>query len=109
MPEREKICNDLKRFFPTLVVPDIVPTERAYLLLAKLRFGVIRSDEIRSPPGFLISMRDEDIAPYLERDALHLERHRAAQEKKQQEPDAPADREATLKFLRTFREKETSV
>ena len=49
-------------------MPDVVPTTRAYLFLAKLRFGEIRKDEIRSPPAFLIAMRDEDITPYLERE-----------------------------------------
>jgi phage replication O-like protein O len=80
LPERESICKDLKRFFPTLVVPDVVTTQRAYLFLAKLRFGEISKDEIRSPPAFLIAMRDEDITPYLEREAKNRARNRALQE-----------------------------
>ncbi len=80
LPERESICKDLKRFFPTLVVPDVVTTQRAYLFLAKLRFGEISKDEIRSPPAFLIAMRDEDITPYLEREAKNRARNRTLQE-----------------------------
>jgi len=80
LPEREIVCKDLKRFFPTLTVPDVVPTERAYLFLAKLRFGEISKNEIRSPPAFLIAMRDEDITPYLEREATIRARNRALQE-----------------------------
>ncbi len=80
LPERETVCKDLKRFFPTLVVPDVVTTQRAYLFLAKLRFGEISKDEIRSPPAFLIAMRDEDITPYLEREAKNRARNRALQE-----------------------------
>ena len=80
LPEREIVCKDLKRFFPTLTVPDVVPTARAYLFLAKLRFGEISKDEIRSPPAFLIAMRDEDITPYLEREAQIRARNRALQE-----------------------------
>lgn len=74
------VLKDLKRFFPTLTVPDAVPTERAYLFLAKLRFGEISKDEIRIPPAFLIAMRDEDITPYLEREARNRARSRALQE-----------------------------
>ena len=80
LPERETVLKDLKRFFPTLVVPDVVTTQRAYLFLAKLRFGEISKDEIRSPPAFLIAMRDEDITPYLEREAKNRARNRALQE-----------------------------
>ncbi len=80
VPERETVLKDLKRFFPTLVVPDVVTTQRAYLFLAKLRFGEISKDEIRSPPAFLIAMRDEDITPYLEREARNRARNRALQE-----------------------------
>ena len=80
LPEREIILKDLKRFFPTLVVPDVVTTRRAYLFLAKLRFGEINKDEIRSPSGFLVAMRDEDITPYLEREAKNRARYRALQE-----------------------------
>ena len=80
LPEREIVCKDLKRYFPTLVVPDVVTTERAYLFLAKLRFGEISKNEIRSPPAFLIAMRDEDITPYLEREAAIRARNRALQE-----------------------------
>ena len=80
LPERETVLKDLKRFFPTLVVPDVVTTQRAYLFLAKLRFGEISKDEIRSPPAFLIAMRDEDITPYLEREARNRARNRALQE-----------------------------
>ncbi len=80
LPERETVLKDLKRFFPTLNVPDAVPTARAYLFLAKLRFGEISKDEIRSPPAFLIAMRDEDITPYLEREAKNRARSRALQE-----------------------------
>ena len=79
LPEREMVLKDLKRFFPTLVVPDVVTTQRAYLFLAKLRFGEISKDEIRSPPAFLIAMRDEDITPYLEREAKNRARNRALQ------------------------------
>ncbi len=80
VPERETVLKDLKRFFPTLNVPDVVPTARAYLFLAKLRYGEISRDEIRSPPAFLIAMRDEDITPYLERAAQIRARNRALQE-----------------------------
>ncbi len=80
LPERESILKDLKWFFPTLVVPDVVTTKRAYLFLAKLRFGEIRKDEIRSPPAFLIAMRDEDVTSYLEREAKIRARNRALKE-----------------------------
>lgn len=80
LPERESICKDLKRFFPTLVVPEVVTTQRAYVFLAKLRFNEISKDEIRSPPAFLIAMRDEDITPYLEREEKIRARNRALQE-----------------------------
>lgn len=80
LPEREKVCKDLKHYFPTLVVPDSVPTTRAYVFLSKLRFGEIRKDEIRSPPAFLIAMRDEDFTPYLERESQIRARNRALQE-----------------------------
>lgn len=80
LPERETVLKDLKWFFPTLVVPDVVSTSRAYLFLAKLRFGEIRKDEIRSPPAFLIAMRDEDVTPYLEREAKIRARNRALKE-----------------------------
>ncbi|MFA5073805.1 MAG: replication protein [Nitrospirota bacterium] len=109
LPEREDICKDLKRFFPTLIVPDVVPTERAYLFLAKLRFGEIAKHEIRSPPAFLIAMRDEDVTPYLEREAQIRERQRRMQEARPQGSDSPADRETALRFLRSFREKEASI
>jgi phage replication O-like protein O len=81
LPEREVVLKDLKHFFPTLNVPDVVPTERAYLFLAKLRFREISKDEIRSAPAFLIAMRDEDITPYLEREAVNRARNRALQER----------------------------
>jgi phage replication O-like protein O len=109
LPEREMVCKDLKHYFPTLVVPDAVPTTRAYIFLAKLRFGEIRKDEIRSPPAFLIAMRDEDITPYLEREMQIKARQRAAQGAKPQAPETPADRDAALKFLRSIRHKEVSV
>jgi len=109
LPERESICKDLKRFFPTLTVPDVVPTERAYLFLAKLRFGEISKDEIRSPPAFLIAMRDEDITPYLEREEKIRERQRIAQEAASQAPEIPVDREAAQKFFRSLREKGVTV
>ena len=80
LPEREVILKDLKRFYPTLVVPDVVSTSRAYLFLAKLRFREISKDEIRNPSAFLIAMRDEDVTPYLERDAQIRERNRRLQE-----------------------------
>ena len=80
VPERETVLKELKRFFPTLVVPDVVTTQRAYLFLAKLRFGEISKDEIRSPPAFLIAMRDEDVTPYLEREARNRARNRTLQE-----------------------------
>lgn len=109
LPERESICKDLKRFFPTLTVPEVVPTERAYLFLAKLRFGEISKDEIRSPPAFLIAMRDEDITPYLEREAQIRARQRAAQEAASQAPEIPVDREAAQKFFRSLRDKGVTV
>ena len=109
LPEREIVCKDLKRYFPTLTVPDVVPTARAYLFLAKLRFGEISKDEIRSPPAFLIAMRDEDITPYLEREAQIRARQRAAQEAKPQSTDTPADREAAQKFFRSLRDKGVTV
>jgi len=80
LPERDLVLKDLKRFYPTLVVPDAVPTTRAYVFLAKLRFGEISKDEIRSPPAFLIAMRDEDPMPYLEREEKNRARSRALQE-----------------------------
>jgi len=80
LPERDLVLKDLKRFYPTLVVPDAVPTTRAYVFLAKLRFGEISKDEIRSPPAFLIAMRDEDPTPYLEREEKNRARSRALQE-----------------------------
>lgn len=109
LPEREIVCKDLKRYFPTLTVPDVVPTERAYLFLAKLRFGEISKDEIRSPPAFLIAMRDEDVTTYLEREAQIRARQRAAQEAASQAPEIPVDREAALKFFRSLRDKGVTV
>ncbi len=103
VPEREIVLNDLKRFFPTLTVPAVVPTERAYLFLAKLRFGEIRKEEIRSPPAFLIAMRDEDITPYLERETQIRERRQRALEVKKPVQETPVDTEATLRFLRSLR------
>ena len=80
LPAREMVLKDLKRFFPTLVVPDVVTTQRAYLFLAKLRFNEISKDEIRSPSAFLIAMRDEDVTPYLEREERIRARNRSLQE-----------------------------
>jgi len=109
LPEREIVCKDLKRYFPTLTVPDVVPTARAYLFLAKLRFGEISKDEIRSPPAFLIAMRDEDITPYLEREEKIRAKQRVAQEATSQAPEIPVDREAAQKFFRSLRDKGVTV
>jgi hypothetical protein len=54
-------------------------------------------------------MRDEDVIPYLEREAQIRERQRRAQEAKPTAQEPPADREAALRFLRSLRKKEVNA